>query len=125
MSNAEPGYQARARLTQHRTGVTLRRECLDHLLITGPPPRCSAIAVALHGYLEHDTLTDHTERSTSTRPKTALPHARVRRRSGRCGGIGSAASCTSMRRSHEVNEFSGRTGFDMLGATVTMGASKR
>jgi transposase InsO family protein len=43
---------------------TLRRECLDYLLITGP----RHLETVLQEYLEHYTRTVHTHRSISTRP---------------------------------------------------------
>ena len=54
------------------------------------------------------TPTGHTDRSTSTRPQAPLPHP-PGRPSDRYDETGSAASSTSICRSHDVTEFSAPT----------------
>jgi transposase InsO family protein len=84
---------------------TLRRECLDHLLITGlPPPRGGAAGVQ-----RTTTPTARTDRLISTRPQ---PHSPTLRRDqpAPAAGTGSAASYTSTRRSNDVPGFSAPTG---------------
>jgi len=67
---------------------TLRRECLAHLLITGP----RHLAAVLREYVEHYTA--RTDGSINTRPKAALPRF-LARPSGHYAATGSAAFCTS------------------------------
>ena len=86
---------------------TLRRECLDYLLITG-------LATSLRCYRSTritTTRTGHTDRFISTHPQGPLPRAPMRPLI-RDDGIGSAASCTSICRSPDVTEFSPPTGHD-------------
>ena len=95
----------RANAIAERFIGTLRRECLDHLLIVGP----RHLDALLREYLQH---------YDAHRPHRALHHARPRatlrhtpgRSSGRYDVTGSAASSMSMCRSHEVTRFSAPTG---------------
>ena len=66
-----PVQAPRANAIAERFVGTLRRECLDHLLITGP----RHLATVLEEYVEHHftTRTAHTDRSISDRPQAALP----------------------------------------------------
>ena len=84
---------------------TLRRECLDHLLITGP--RHLAVGAAgVRRALQHAPPSPIT--SISSRPPTALPRPPARP-SGRSDETGSAVSYTSTCRSHDVTAFSAPT----------------
>jgi Integrase core domain len=90
----------RANAIAERFIGTLRRECLDHLLITGE----RHLAAVLREYVQHyDTHRPH--RSLGQRPPPALPRT-PQRFFGRCDEIGSVASCTNMCRSHDLTEFS-------------------
>ena len=60
------------------------------------------------------TLIARTARCISSRPQAPLPH-RPERHSGRCDEIDSAASYTSICRSHDVSGFSAPTGLRLLG----------
>jgi transposase InsO family protein len=98
-----PGQAPRANAIAERFIGTLRRGCLDHLLITGPRHR----ATVLEEYVEHyfTTRTAHTDSSISDRPQAALPRP-PSRPSDRYYESASAASYTGMCRSHDVAEFS-------------------
>jgi hypothetical protein len=88
----------------HRIG-TLRRACLDHLLITGP----RHLAAVLREYVEHyDTHRPHRSLHQYA-PAGHTPRAPARS-SGHCGGTDSAASFMSMCRVHDVPEFSAPAG---------------
>ena len=86
---------------------TLRRECLDHLLITGP----RHLDVVLREYVAalQRAPTAPITRSTPARGR----HSRhvPARPSGRYDETGSAASSTNTCRSHDVTGFSAPTGF--------------
>ena len=87
-----PVRTPRANAIAERWIGTLRRECLEHLLITGRHP----LSVVLQEYLEH--LTVRTDRSISSRPPDALPHP-PERPFGHCDEIASVVSYTSICRS--------------------------
>ena len=96
----------RANAIAERFIGTLRRECLDHLLITGP----RHLDVVLREYvaaLQRPPTSPIT--AISARPQAALRHVPARP-SGRSDETGSAASSTSTCRSHEVTGFSAPTG---------------
>jgi len=67
-----PTRAPRANAIAERFIGTLRRECLDHLLITGP----RHLKQALHEFVEHYTRTGHTDPLVSTRPQGPLPALR-------------------------------------------------
>jgi len=78
----------RANAVAERWIGTLRRECLDHLLITGP----RHLAGVLREYIEHYTRTARTARtddSINTRPPATLPSTPARP-SDHCAETGSA-----------------------------------
>jgi transposase InsO family protein len=83
---------------------TLRRECLDHLLITGPRHLAAVLRECLQHYNEHAL----TAGWISARPRAALRHDPARP-SGRYDETGPAASYTSTCRSREVTRFSAPT----------------
>ena len=95
----------RANAIAERFIGTLRRDCLDHLLITGE----RHLAAVLREYVQHyDTHRPH--RSLGQRPPAAALPRTPQRYFGRCDEIGSVASYTSMCRSHNLTEFSAPTG---------------
>jgi transposase InsO family protein len=94
----------RANAVAERWIGTLRRECLDHLLITGP----RHLAVVLGSTSSTTTRTARTDHSISTRPQAALPRPPARP-SDHCDETASAASSMSICRSHDVTEFSAPT----------------
>jgi putative transposase len=100
-----PARAPRANAIAERFIGTLRRECLDHLLIPGP----RHLAAVLQEYIAHYNSHRPTARSISSPPKAAPPHPPVPR-SGRCGEIGSADSSTSTCRPHDVTRFSAPAG---------------
>jgi hypothetical protein len=84
-----PVRAPRANAIAERWIGTLRRECLDHLLITGP----RHLAVVLQEFVEHDNTHRPTGHCTSSRPPGALPRPPRRpfgplRRDCRLGGVG-------------------------------------
>jgi transposase InsO family protein len=95
-----PARAPRANAIAERWIGTLRRECLDHLLITGP----HHLAAVLHEYLAHYNTRVPTDLYTSTRPPVALPQAPAQP-SGHCDETASAASYTNTWRSHDVTGF--------------------
>ena len=95
----------RANAIAERFIGTLRRECLDHLLITGP----RHLDVVLREYTQHyNAHRPHRSLRSAARPRAALHHAPARP-SGRYDETGSAASSTSTCRSHDVTGFSAPT----------------
>jgi putative transposase len=90
-----PARAPRANAYAERWIGTLRRECLDHLLITGP----RHLALVLRGYASTTTPTDPTDRYINThhraRPLPHLPTARP----GHCGETASAVFSTNTCRS--------------------------
>ena len=81
---------------------TLRRECLDHLLITGPHHLADGVAgVPPMHYNSH-----RPHRSLHQRPPVGRTLPRAGAVSGPCDEIGSAVSYTSMCRSPDVTGFS-------------------
>jgi Integrase core domain len=89
-----PVRAPRANAVAERFIGTLRRECLDHLLITGP----RHLAAVLHEYVQH---------YNAHRPHRSLHQ---QQQSNRCDETDSAASYTTTCRSHEVTGFSAPTG---------------
>ena len=96
----------RANAIAERFIGTLRRECLDHLLITGPRHLDAVLREYRRSITTRTDLTDH---CINARPRAALRHAPARP-SGRYDETGSAASSTSTCRSHDVTGFSAPTG---------------
>ena len=94
----------RANAIAERFIGTLRRECLDHLLITGP----RHLDVVLREYVQLFNA-HQPHRSFNAHPRAALSHVPARP-SGRYDETGSAASSTNTYRSHEVTGFSAPTG---------------
>jgi putative transposase len=104
-----PVRAPRANAITERFIGTLRREYLDHLLITGP----RHLTVVLHAYLEHYNAHRLTGRYISSRPQATLPHP-PKRPLGRYDETG-GSSCTSMSRSHDDTGFSAPTGMEAWG----------
>jgi hypothetical protein len=104
----------RANAIAERWIGTLRRECLDHLLIT----ELRHLAVVLQEYIAHYN-THRPHRSLGQHPPTYPPGATLpclpTRPSGRRDETGSAAFCTSTCRSHNATGFSAPTRFDRCG----------
>ena len=86
----------RANAIAERWIGSLRRECLDNLLITGP----RHLAVVLQEFIEHDN-TAHTDRLISAPPPAALPRSPAGS-PGHYDATGSAAWYTSRCTSHDV-----------------------
>ena len=101
-----PVRAPRANAIAERFIGTLRRECLDHLLITGP----RHLDVVLREYVQHLQRPPPAPiTAINARPRAAPRHA-PERPSGRYDETGSAASSTSTCRSHDVTGFSAPTG---------------
>jgi putative transposase len=75
-----PVRAPRANVIAERWIGTLRRECLDHLLITGP----HHLGLVQHEFVEHYNTHARTDRSISTRLRAALRRP-PQRRFGRFG----------------------------------------
>src|SRR4026207_1019448 len=95
----------RANAIAERFIGTLRRECLDHLLITGP----RHLDIVLREYVAHFN-THRPHRSLDQRTPTAARRHVRGRASAYSDETGSAASSTNMSRSHDMTEFSAPTG---------------
>ena len=80
---------------------TLRRECLDHLLITGP----RHLAAVLPEYVDHFN-THRPHRSLHQQPPSRRTPRAPAPQSGCCDETDSAASYTNTSRSREVTGFS-------------------
>jgi len=93
----------RANAITERFIGTLRRECLDHMLITGPRHLDAVLREFAQHYNAH-----RPHRSLHQRPPTPLPRS-PEQPSGRCDETGSAASSTSTCTSHNVKGFSAPT----------------
>jgi hypothetical protein len=87
----------RANAIAERLIGTLRRECLDHLLIIGPRHLDVVLSEYVQHFNAHIDLTDH---SINADPRAAACHIPTRP-SGRYDETGSAASSTNTCRSHE------------------------
>ncbi|GAA5149891.1 hypothetical protein GCM10023321_14440 [Pseudonocardia eucalypti] len=100
-----PVRAPRANAIAERWIGTLRRECLDHILITGP----NHLAQVLREYSEHYN-THRPHRALAQHPPTDRTPLAPLRQSGRCDETGSAASSTNTCKSHDVTGFSALTG---------------
>jgi hypothetical protein len=98
-----PVRTPRANAIAERWIGTLRRECFDHLLITGP----RHLASVLQEYIAHYNAPPAPIAAPAP-ARRELPQPPARR-SGPCDEIGSAAFCTSTCRSHDVTGFSAPT----------------
>ena len=103
-----PVRAPRANAIAERFIGTLRRECLDHLLITGP----RHLDIVLREYVQHFN-THRPHRSLDQRPPAGGTPPRSGAAIRRSDETGSAASYTSTCRSHEVTGFSAPTGFEV------------
>jgi putative transposase len=83
---------------------TLRRECLDHILITGP----RHLATVLQEYVEHYN-THRPHRSLHQHPPAGRTPRPPERPLGRCDEIASVVSYTTICTSHDVTECSAPT----------------
>jgi transposase InsO family protein len=100
-----PVRAPRANAIAERFVGTLRRECLDHILITGP----RHLGVVPREYVQHYNA-HRPHRSLSQRPPGAAPRDPAARQATCSDKPGSAASSTSTCRSRKVPEFSAPTG---------------
>jgi putative transposase len=103
-----PTRAPRANAIAERFIGTLRRECLDHLLITGP----RHLDVVLREYVQHYNA-HRPHRSLHQRPPAGGTPPRSGRPSDRYDETGSAASYTSTCRSHDTTGFSASTSTDL------------
>ena len=101
-----PVRAPRANAIAERFIGTLRRECLDHLLITGP----RHLAAVLREYVAALQRPPPAPIAGSTPARGRHSATPPERPSGRCDETGSAASSTSTCRSHDVTGFSAPTG---------------
>jgi putative transposase len=106
-----PVRAPRANAIAERFIGTLRRECLDHILITGP----RHLAGVLREYVDHY----RTERCISTRPQALLPRP-PEHPSNRCDETDSAASYMSTCRSRDATGFSAPTGWLVFRSFVAL-----
>ena len=93
-----PVRAPRANAIVERWIGTLCRECLDHLLITGP----RHLAEVLREFVEHYNTPARTGHSDSTRPGGRTPPPSNNDRPGRCDETGLAVSYTNTCRPHDV-----------------------
>ena len=100
-----PVRAPRANAIAERFIGTLRRECLDHLLITGP----RHLDAVLREYVAALQRPPPAPITASTPARRATPRHAPARPSGRSDETGSAASSTSTCRSHDVTGFSAPT----------------
>ena len=110
-----PVRAPRANAIVERWIGTLCRECLDHLLITGP----RHLAEVLREFVEH--YNTHRPHRTLRQQPPRRPHSPALHndRPGRCDETGLAVSYTNTCRPHDVSEFSAPTGrFGTLQARV-------
>ena len=105
-----PVRAPRANAITERFIGTLRRECLDHLLLTGP----HHLDVVLREYVRISTRTGLTDHCISTRPRARhSPTFRGDRPAAPTRPIG-AASSVSTSRSRDMTGFSAPTRFGGL-----------
>ena len=88
-----PARAPRANAIAERFIGTLRRECLDHMLITGP----RHLTLVLQEYIEHYN-THRPHRSLHQQPPTGATPPPPEQQSGRCDEIDSVAWYTSICR---------------------------
>jgi putative transposase len=99
-----PVRAPRANAIAERFIGTLRRECLDHMLITGP----RHLTLVLHEFVEHYN-THRPHRSLDQHPPVGTTPPPSERPFGRYDETASVAWYTSICRSHDVTEFSAPT----------------
>jgi hypothetical protein len=104
-SSGPPARAPRANAIAERFIGTLRRECLDHILITGP----RHLDVVLREYVQHFNTTGLTDHWISDRPQAA-PRQAPRPPSASFDKTDSTALSTNTCRSHKVTGFSAPTG---------------
>jgi hypothetical protein len=114
-----PVRAPRANAIAERWIGTLRRECLDHLLITGPRHLAEVLQEYIAHYNTHRPHRSLGQHPPAHRPGATLPRLPARP-SGRYDETGSAAFCTSTCRSHDSTGFSTPTGRSPV-STATAG----